>query len=174
MLTGHPRTFAITQFLAQQQTKRHRMLRELDRPYQCGWNGCDKSYKTLYHLNAHVAKQSHGQKRDPREFREVRAKSRQRKAKQKALREAKEEHQRQMAVTVAPPVTVCTCGIYMQAADGITTSGFAEDSSFQPMVFPLGSFASIQQPLPEVGGSFDDCSGFRTFDDAATSASHVN
>jgi hypothetical protein len=110
----------------------------------------------------------------PIEFREVRAKSKQRKAEQKALREAEEEHQCQMAVTVALPVAVCTCGVYTQAADGITTSGIAQGSSFQPMIFPLVSFTTIQQPLPEGGGSFDDCSGLPTFDDTATSASHVH
>ena len=33
--------------------------------YKCGWNGCDKAYGTLNHLNAHVTMQSHGQKRTP-------------------------------------------------------------------------------------------------------------
>lgn len=33
--------------------------------YKCGWNGCEKAYGTLNHLNTHVAKQSHGQKRTP-------------------------------------------------------------------------------------------------------------
>ena len=33
--------------------------------YKCGWNGCEKAYGTLNHLNAHVTKQSHGQKRTP-------------------------------------------------------------------------------------------------------------
>lgn len=33
--------------------------------YKCGWNGCEKAYGTLNHLNAHVTMQSHGQKRIP-------------------------------------------------------------------------------------------------------------
>lgn len=33
--------------------------------YKCGWNGCEKAYGTLNHLNAHVTMQSHGQKRVP-------------------------------------------------------------------------------------------------------------
>ena len=33
--------------------------------YKCGWNGCEKAYGTLNHLNAHVTMQSHGQKRTP-------------------------------------------------------------------------------------------------------------
>lgn len=33
--------------------------------YKCGWQGCEKAYGTLNHLNAHVTMQSHGQKRTP-------------------------------------------------------------------------------------------------------------
>jgi hypothetical protein len=33
--------------------------------YKCGWNGCEKAYGTLNHLNAHVTMQSHGAKRTP-------------------------------------------------------------------------------------------------------------
>lgn len=33
--------------------------------YKCGWQGCEKAYGTLNHLNAHVTMQSHGSKRTP-------------------------------------------------------------------------------------------------------------
>lgn len=33
--------------------------------YKCGWNGCEKAYGTLNHLNAHVTMQAHGAKRTP-------------------------------------------------------------------------------------------------------------
>lgn len=33
--------------------------------YKCGWQGCEKAYGTLNHLNAHVTMQSHGIKRTP-------------------------------------------------------------------------------------------------------------
>ena len=33
--------------------------------YKCGYQGCEKAYGTLNHLNAHVTMQSHGQKRTP-------------------------------------------------------------------------------------------------------------
>jgi hypothetical protein len=33
--------------------------------YKCGWNGCEKAYGTLNHLNAHVTMQGHGAKRTP-------------------------------------------------------------------------------------------------------------
>ena len=38
---------------------------EIERLYTCGWNGCEKAYGTLNHLNAHVAMQKHGEKRLP-------------------------------------------------------------------------------------------------------------
>jgi hypothetical protein len=38
---------------------------EIERLYKCGWSGCEKSYGTLNHLNAHVAMQKHGEKRLP-------------------------------------------------------------------------------------------------------------
>lgn len=42
-----------------------RRFDEIERLYICGWNGCEKSYGTLNHLNAHVAMQKHGEKRLP-------------------------------------------------------------------------------------------------------------
>ena len=45
---------------------------EIDRVYNCSWNGCTKSYGTLNHLNAHVMMQKHGPKRLPHQFREIR------------------------------------------------------------------------------------------------------
>jgi len=48
-----------------QQKRPRRRYEEIERMYKCGWNGCDKAYGTLNHLNAHVTMQSHGQKRTP-------------------------------------------------------------------------------------------------------------
>ncbi|KAK8844008.1 hypothetical protein IAR55_006801 [Kwoniella newhampshirensis] len=49
-----------------------RRFDEIERLYDCGWNGCEKSYGTLNHLNAHVAMQKHGEKRLPQEFKDMR------------------------------------------------------------------------------------------------------
>jgi len=38
---------------------------EVERLYKCTWNGCEKSYGTLSHLNDHVRLQRHGNKREP-------------------------------------------------------------------------------------------------------------
>jgi hypothetical protein len=42
-----------------------RRFDEIERLYRCGWAGCEKSYGTLNHLNAHVSMQQHGEKRLP-------------------------------------------------------------------------------------------------------------
>jgi hypothetical protein len=55
---------------AQQHKRPRRRYEEIERMYKCGWNGCEKAYGTLNHLNAHVTMQSHGAKRTPEgEFR---------------------------------------------------------------------------------------------------------
>ncbi|KAG5513969.1 hypothetical protein PMAC_000591 [Pneumocystis sp. 'macacae'] len=50
---------------AQTQKRPRRRYDEIERIYQCGWNGCEKAYGTLNHLNAHVFMQGHGEKRTP-------------------------------------------------------------------------------------------------------------
>jgi hypothetical protein len=50
---------------AQQHKRPRRRYEEIERMYKCGWNGCEKAYGTLNHLNAHVTMQSHGLKRTP-------------------------------------------------------------------------------------------------------------
>lgn len=42
-----------------------RKFDQIERLYLCGYQGCEKSYGTLNHLNAHVYMQKHGQKRRP-------------------------------------------------------------------------------------------------------------
>ena len=50
---------------AQQHKRPRRRYEEIERMYKCGWNGCEKAYGTLNHLNAHVTMQGHGSKRTP-------------------------------------------------------------------------------------------------------------
>merc|ERR1711981_1521941 len=57
---------------AQQHKRPRRRYEEIERMCKCGWNGCEKAYGTLNHLNAHVTMQSHGPKRTPEEFKEIR------------------------------------------------------------------------------------------------------
>ncbi|RPB20720.1 hypothetical protein L211DRAFT_764782, partial [Terfezia boudieri ATCC MYA-4762] len=57
---------------AQQHKRPRRRYEEIERMYKCGWQGCEKAYGTLNHLNAHVTMQAHGAKRTPEEFKEIR------------------------------------------------------------------------------------------------------
>ncbi|KAG7402658.1 C2H2 finger domain transcription factor CON7 [Fusarium oxysporum f. sp. rapae] len=77
---------------------------KIDRIYKCGWNGCEKAYGTLNHLNAHVTMQSHGQRRTPDEFKKIREEWKQRKKKEEANRHPKGERQRQAAAAAAAQI----------------------------------------------------------------------
>ncbi|KAH7321750.1 hypothetical protein BKA65DRAFT_408018 [Rhexocercosporidium sp. MPI-PUGE-AT-0058] len=84
---------------AQQHKRPRRRYEEIERMYKCGWNGCEKAYGTLNHLNAHVTMQSHGQKRTPEEFKEIRKEWKARKKEEENQRKADDERAR---ATVVP------------------------------------------------------------------------
>ncbi|KAL1656468.1 hypothetical protein SLS61_000931 [Didymella pomorum] len=79
---------------AQQHKRPRRRYEEIERMYKCGWNGCEKAYGTLNHLNAHVTMQSHGAKRTPEEFKEIRKEWKAKKKEEEAQRKADDERQR--------------------------------------------------------------------------------
>lgn len=81
---GAPRTEDYTSQQSSQKKRPRRRYDEIERMYLCGWNGCEKSYGTLNHLNAHVAMQKHGEKRLPSEFKDLRKAFRKRKREQAA------------------------------------------------------------------------------------------
>jgi hypothetical protein len=66
---GHPLStmYSFVPVPRPQQPERRprRRHEEIERMYKCGWNGCEKAYGTLNHLNAHVTMQAHGTKRTP-------------------------------------------------------------------------------------------------------------
>ncbi|KAK5939512.1 hypothetical protein PMZ80_007890 [Knufia obscura] len=80
---------------AQQHKRPRRRYEEIERMYKCGWNGCEKAYGTLNHLNAHVTMQSHGSKRTPEEFKEIRKEWKARKKEEEGARKAEEDRARQ-------------------------------------------------------------------------------
>ncbi|KAI0127804.1 putative transcriptional regulator [Xylariales sp. AK1849] len=86
---------------AQQHKRPRRRYEEIERMYKCGWQGCEKAYGTLNHLNAHVTMQSHGQKRTPEEFKEIRKEWKARKKEEDQARKAQEEQDRQRHVQQA-------------------------------------------------------------------------
>jgi len=66
--------------------------------YKCGYQGCEKAYGTLNHLNAHVTMQSHGQKRTPEEFKEIRKEWKARKKEEENQRKDEDERARAAVV----------------------------------------------------------------------------
>jgi len=65
--------------------------------YKCGWQGCEKAYGTLNHLNAHVTMQGHGTKRTPEEFKEIRKEWKAKKKEEENQRKAEEEARQRAA-----------------------------------------------------------------------------
>ncbi|CAN8096844.1 unnamed protein product [Discula destructiva] len=79
---------------SQQHKRPRRRYEEIERMYKCGWNGCEKAYGTLNHLNAHVTMQSHGTKRVPEEFKEIRKEWKAKKKAEEATRKQQEDQAR--------------------------------------------------------------------------------
>lgn len=141
---------------AQQHKRPRRRYEEIERMYKCGWNGCEKAYGTLNHLNAHVTMQSHGQKRTPEEFKEIRKEWKQRKKEEEANRKAEEERQRQAAAAAAAQ----NGGPDPQGPDGTSTSSYPGSRpvqlppiGYQPAQYPPPPSAVPQQPLPDYNNS---------------------
>jgi hypothetical protein len=136
---------------AQQHKRPRRRYEEIERMYKCGWNGCEKAYGTLNHLNAHVTMQSHGQKRTPEEFKEIRKEWKQRKKEEEAQRKAEEERQRAAAQAAAQ-----NGGQEGQGPDGTPTSTYPSRPvqlppiGYQPQQYPAPPSGAVpQQPLPD-------------------------
>jgi len=147
---------------AQQHKRPRRRYEEIERMYKCGWNGCEKAYGTLNHLNAHVTMQSHGQKRTPEEFKEIRKEWKQRKKEEEAQRKAEDERQRQAAAAAAAAAQNGS-GDPQSGADGSSSaSAYASGRQvqlppigYQPSQYPAPPSAGgvAQQPLPEYNSS---------------------
>ncbi|KAH8879836.1 hypothetical protein GQ53DRAFT_833778 [Thozetella sp. PMI_491] len=143
---------------AQQHKRPRRRYEEIERMYKCGWNGCEKAYGTLNHLNAHVTMQSHGQKRTPEEFKEIRKEWKARKKEEENARKADEERQRQAAQAAAAQ---------NGGSDGPSVSDGSQPPTtypgsrpvqlppigYQPGQYPAPPSAGMQQPMAEYGGS---------------------
>ncbi|EJU03638.1 hypothetical protein DACRYDRAFT_99224 [Dacryopinax primogenitus] len=118
---------------------------EIERIYICGFDGCQKSYGTLNHLNAHVRNASHGEKRRPEEFREIRNAWKRRKA-----------HEAQEAQAAA--VAAQAAEDQRQRASGAGMTGPSGMRSAQPVRRPTGEdyasqgfMAHRQQHAPGLG-----------------------
>ncbi|KAI2471656.1 hypothetical protein F4781DRAFT_89381 [Annulohypoxylon bovei var. microspora] len=124
--------------------------------YKCGWQGCEKAYGTLNHLNAHVTMQSHGQKRTPEEFKEIRKEWKARKKEEDQQRKAAEEADRQRHAAAAAAAQNGAgdpqAGDSGQAPSSYTASRQVQlpPIGYQPTQYPAPPSATVpQQQLPE-------------------------
>jgi hypothetical protein len=86
----------------QQQKRPRRRPEEIERIYKCDWNGCEKAYGTLNHLNGHVTIQSHGPKRTPEEYKEIRTELKARRREERQLAAAQAQAHRVVRPQLAP------------------------------------------------------------------------
>ncbi|KAL7626697.1 C2H2 finger domain transcription factor con7 [Parahypoxylon ruwenzoriense] len=155
---------------AQQHKRPRRRYEEIERMYKCGWNGCEKAYGTLNHLNAHVTMQSHGQKRTPEEFKEIRKEWKARKKEEEQQRKAAEEAERQRhAQAAAAAAQAQNGGADPQGGDsGPAPSSYGTGRpqlppiGYQPAQYPAPPSATVpQQPLPEYSPTNHIYSGYQ-------------
>ncbi|KAF7177409.1 hypothetical protein CNMCM7691_005614 [Aspergillus felis] len=136
--TAGPRPGQVYSFVpipgAQQHKRPRRRYEEIERMYKCGWNGCEKAYGTLNHLNAHVTMQSHGAKRTPEEFKEIRKEWKARKKEEEAQRKAAEERERAAAAQAAQ-------------ANQVDAPGPTDPAQAQPPAYAGG----VRPQLPPIG-----------------------
>ncbi|PPJ57399.1 hypothetical protein CBER1_01429 [Cercospora berteroae] len=126
---------------AQQHKRPRRRYEEIERMYKCGWNGCEKAYGTLNHLNAHVTMQSHGTKRTPEEFKEIRKEWKAKKKEEENSRKAEEERQRQEAARNGQDTT------QSQGQPGYGQAHMMQPQMGGPQLPPIGyQPAAGQQP----------------------------
>ncbi|KAI6373626.1 C2H2 finger domain transcription factor con7, variant 2 [Pyricularia grisea] len=143
---------------AQQHKRPRRRYEEIERMYKCGWQGCEKAYGTLNHLNAHVTMQSHGQKRTPEEFKEIRKEWKARKKEEEAARKADEERQRQAAQSQGGSTEGQTGSDVSQSSNGYAGARGAVQLppiGYQAGQYPAATSTSVQQqPLPDYNASY--------------------
>jgi hypothetical protein len=135
---------------AQQHKRPRRRYEEIERMYKCGWNGCEKAYGTLNHLNAHVTMQSHGSKRTPEEFKEIRKEWKAKKKEEEAARKADEERHRADAQQRAHEGGAPEAPVYGGMRQGVGVPGQAPS---HPQLPPIGyqPAASGNTTAPQYG-----------------------
>ncbi|KAJ5938556.1 hypothetical protein N7466_001690 [Penicillium verhagenii] len=133
---------------AQQHKRPRRRYEEIERMYKCGWNGCEKAYGTLNHLNAHVTMQSHGAKRTPEEFKEIRKEWKARKKEEDGQRKAAEERERAAAQAAQAS--------HVDAPGGPSDPQAAQPSAYgggvRPQLPPIGYQPADSQVPGQYGG----------------------
>uniref|UniRef100_L7JP91 C2H2-type domain-containing protein n=1 Tax=Pyricularia oryzae (strain P131) TaxID=1143193 RepID=L7JP91_PYRO1 len=152
---------------AQQHKRPRRRYEEIERMYKCGWQGCEKAYGTLNHLNAHVTMQSHVclgfgaycQKRAAwSQFKEIRKEWKARKKEEEAARKADEERQRQAAQSQGGSTEGQAGSDVSQSSNGYAGARGAVQLppiGYQAGQYPAATSTSVQQqPLPDYNASY--------------------
>ncbi|KAJ4292120.1 hypothetical protein N0V88_005747 [Collariella sp. IMI 366227] len=140
---------------AQQHKRPRRRYEEIERMYKCGWQGCEKAYGTLNHLNAHVTMQGHGTKRTPEEFKEIRRLWKAKKKEEENARKAAEDEQRQRQAAAAVAQNGGADGQAgsdaSQPATTYATAGAVQlpPIGYQQPRYPGASTPGMQQPMTE-------------------------
>lgn len=135
---------------AQQHKRPRRRYEEIERMYKCGWNGCEKAYGTLNHLNAHVTMQSHGAKRTPEEFKEIRKEWKARKKDEENQRKEQDERSRSAAAAAAAVIAQNGNGHAGGPADGdpVHQPTSYQGGRSQVQLPPIGYQPGAQVPVP--------------------------
>lgn len=140
-----------------------RKFNEIERMYTCGFRDCEKAYGTLNHLNAHVALQNHGPKRNAEEFKEIRREWRARRKDEMRARDRGEglssqdgsPHPRQIDGGVedgfygTSPRSLRLPQASISRPRGNTTT--AGDATRQPLLVRPSRSASGPTPIPSLG-----------------------
>ncbi|KAF2733113.1 hypothetical protein EJ04DRAFT_295644 [Polyplosphaeria fusca] len=129
---------------AQQHKRPRRRYEEIERMYKCGWNGCEKAYGTLNHLNAHVTMQSHGPKRTPEEFKEIRKEWKAKKKEEEAQRKAEDERLR--ATDGRPHDNGGEAPVYGQMRQAVGVPGQAPGHQLPPIGYQPAATANSSGP----------------------------
>ncbi|KAJ8097477.1 hypothetical protein POJ06DRAFT_32813 [Lipomyces tetrasporus] len=133
---------------AAQQKRPRRRYEEIERIYKCGWQGCEKAYGTLNHLNAHVTMQNHGPKRTPEEFKETRKEWKARKKEEETRRKAEAEARGQGQQQQQPPQQQQQQPLQQpQHTTPATATASAPGQPGQPLA-PVGQAAPQGAPMP--------------------------
>ncbi|KAJ4424112.1 hypothetical protein N0V82_001160 [Gnomoniopsis sp. IMI 355080] len=126
---------------SQQHKRPRRRYEEIERMYKCGWNGCEKAYGTLNHLNAHVTMQSHGQKRVPEEFKEIRKEW---KARKKAEEQAR-KHQDEQARSDGQPTPSDPQATHDSQQGSVASYGGAHAQRLPPLGYNPNNYPTAPQ-----------------------------
>ena len=167
--------------------RRHRRrYDEVVRLYQCNYRSCTKSYGTLNHLNHHIVLQSHGLKRFPSEFKDLRRWLKEQKAMSKDLSDLPPlprllpsgPHQQPVqsqppsAPRMVPYPVATTSGIGVGRPMNVGPSGYAQPSHVHHSMNPQRQHVPTPPVAPYTTYSMLDHGGMKSYPQQSSSHFH--